>query len=235
MFPIYAKSPCALHTKLRDIDVRVPREGRTTAHSETWVSCHFLVAVSETNLLGYPLSITSGDRPDLVLSSPSERTGIEITRAAPLNQARVDVYAERNNIPCVLGYHYEPGEEKFPQQKIKAIAEGRIHSPPWMGDQIERNWVKAILYHTRRKADKFTQPGFAKYDRNWLLVYDNWSPSAYLDTYADATKDLGGKLFNCDWSNPFGRVFILRSHHVWKFSCGADTVKHAISDLWHAS
>lgn len=235
MFPIHAKSPCALRTNLRDIDVRVPQEGRTTAPSEIWVSCHFLVAVSETDLLGYPLSIMTGDRPDLVLSSPSEHTGIEITRAVSENQVQVDKYAERNNIPCVLGYHYEPGEEKFSQQKIKAIAEGQIQSLPWMGDQIEREWVDAMLYFTKKKAENFAHPDFKKYDRNWLLIYDNWSPYADLDAYPDATTDLGGQLFNCDSKNPFDRVFILRSRHVWDFSCGENVVKHAIPDLWHAS
>ena len=233
MFPIHAKSPCALHTKLRDIDVRVPQEGRTTAPSEIWVSCHFLAAISKTDLLGYPLCITSRDRPDLVLSSPSEHTGIEITRAVSKNQVQVDKYAERNNIPCVLGYHYEPGEEKFSQQKIKAIAEGQIQSLPWIGDQIEREWVDAMLYFTKKKVKKSL--GYQKYDRNWLLIYDNWSPSADLDAYPDATTDLGEQLFNCDWKNPFDRVFILRSRHVWEFSCGEDAVKHATLDLWQVS
>ena len=238
MFPIHAKSPCALRTYLRDIDVSVPprTEGRTTTDCETWVSCHFLAAISKTDLLGYPLCITSRDKPDLVLSSPSGRTGIEITEAVPENQAQVDAYLKRNDIEDFIYVPlYPAGDENFSKQRIEKIAKNQDPSQryPFMGDQIERNWVEVMLSITSKKVKK--SPGYEKYDRNWLLIYDNWSPYADLDAYPDATTNLSGQLFNCDWKNPFDRVFILRSRHVWDFSCGENVVKHAIPDLWHAS
>ena len=238
MLSIHAKSPCALHTKLRDIDVSVPprTEGRTTAHRETWVSCHFLAAIYETDLLGYPLCITSRDKPDLALSSPSECTGIEITEAVSPNAVRVDKCLEQNdNEDFIFVPLYPAGEEKFSQQRIENIAKNQDPSQryPFMGDQIERNWVEVMLSITRKKVKK--SPGYEKYDRNWLLIYDNWSPQADLDSDPDAITCLSEQLFNCDWKNPFDRVFILRSRHVWEFSCGEDAVKHATLDLWQVS
>ncbi len=250
MQPIHAESPCELRTKLRDIDPQVPlrTEGRRTGDCETWVSCHFLAAISKTDLLGYPLCITSRDRPDLILSSPSERTGIELTEAVSSNQARVDAYSEHNDIeelidvplypvPLYPAPLYPAGEEKFSQKRIENIAKNQDPRQcyPLMGNKIERNWVKVMLYFVRKKVEKFTKPGFEKYDRNWLLIYDNWTPLADLASYPDAITDLGGQLFNCDWKNPFDRVFILRSRHVLEFSCGEDTVKHDTLDLWQAS
>lgn len=127
---------------------------------------------------------------------------------------------------CVPSYHYEPGEEKFPKQKIKSIAEGKYPELPFMGDQIERDWVKAMLPLIKKKSEKFA--GHTKYDRNWLLIYDNLSPHADLDSYPDTTGNLGWQLFNQDWQNPFDRVFVLKSDHVWEFSRGADAMKHVI-------
>ncbi len=245
MLSIHAKAPCELRAKLRDINPQVPRrtEGRRTEDCETWVSCHFLTAISKTDLLGYPLCIMSRDKPDLTLSSPSERTGIELTEAVSSNQARVDAYSEHNDIeelihvPLYPAPLYPAGEEKFSQQRIENIA--RNQDPrqlyPLMGDRIERNWVKVMLYFARKKVEKFTKPGFEKYDRNWLLIYDNWTPLADLDYYPDAITALDEQLFNCDWKNPFDRVFILRSRHVLEFPCGDGAVKHAALDLWQTS
>ena len=100
-----------------------------------------------------------------------------------------------------------------------------------MGDSIECNWTGAMVYFTRRKAEKSTRPGFAKHQRNWLLIYDDWSPAPALDDH-DIMKLLEGRLFSQDWKNPFDRVFILRPPNVWEFSSRTDAVKHAIPDSW---
>ena len=228
MRPFHASSPRDLLYELRANDVRVPlrTQGRTTAHCETWVSCRFLAAISETGLLDYPLAVTPGDRPDLVLSSPSGPIGIEITEAVSSDKARVDALSERKGIEDFRYVpRYRAGEEKRSVLEIEDIARGRVPTYPHMGDSIERDWVEAMLYFARRKADKFTLPGFSKHDRNWLLVYDNWSPIAGLDDHA-ATTALDQQLFNRNWPNPHDRIFILRTRDVvWEFSRGAEAVQ----------
>ena len=74
-------------------------------------------------------------------------------------------------------------------------------APPHMGDSIECNWTEAMVYRIRDKAEKFAHPGFAKHQRNWLLIYDDWSPAPALDD-RELMKRIEGKFFSHDWINP---------------------------------
>ena len=103
-----------------------------------------------------------------------------------------------------------------------------------MGDSIECNWTDAMVYRTRDKAEKFAHPGFAKHQRNWLLIYDDWSPAPALDD-RDLMKRIEGKFFSHDWINPFDREFIFRLPNIWEFSGRTDSVKHVLPNSWHAS
>lgn len=95
-----AASSDELCHRLRANDVPIPwrTRGRTTAHTETWVTCRFLAALAGADLLCFPLNVKPGDRPDLVLTMPSARTGVEITEAVPEDKARVDAYSEHEGI-----------------------------------------------------------------------------------------------------------------------------------------
>ena len=97
MDPLDAASPSDLHRKLHASDIRVPRrtKGRTTRHTETWVACRFLATIAGTDLVHFPLRVEPGNRPDLVLCSPTGRIGIELTEAISTDQARVDATVER--------------------------------------------------------------------------------------------------------------------------------------------
>ena len=235
MNPFDAASPDELCEKLRQRDVRVPgrTRGRTTGHSEIWVTCRFLATIAASDLLRYPMRVEPGDRPDLVLSLPSGRMGIEISEAISEDQARVDALSELEDatefrpVPC-----YRPGEPRRSLDEIKALALGRKRVLPRMGDSVERDWVDAMLHVAERKAGRFTRPGFATHDENWLLLYDNWEPEVDEPV---ATPRLHRQLFTRDWTNPFDKVFILRPRNLWQFSKGADFVKHVIPHAWQAS
>lgn len=233
-----ADSPTELRDKLRANDVSVPPRGagQPTEACEIWVTCRFLAALSETNLLDYPLHVEHGDRPDIVLSLPSGRTGVEITEAVPKTEADVDALSQREGI--ILDFRYVPpyraGESRHSADQKRDIAAGRHPKLPHMGHSIECNWAEAMVYFTRVKARKFTRPGFTKHQRNWLVIYDDWSPAPWLDDH-DLVKRLEGKLFGQDWKNPFDKVFFLRPPDVWEFSGRTDAVKHVIPDSWHAS
>ena len=177
------------------------------------------------------VQLAGGDRPDIVLSSPSGRTGIEITEAVSETEAGVDALSQHEGI--IMDFRYVPpyraGEPRRSADQKRDIATGRHPKLPHMGDSIECNWAEAMVYFTRRKAKKLTHPGFAKHRRNWLLIHDDWSPAPALDDH-DLMKRLEGKLFSHDWKNPFDRVFILRLPNVWEFSSRTDAVKHVIPD-----
>ena len=79
-----------------------PRRERKPNHTEDltekWVACHFLMGITRSDLLEYPLCVEPGDRPDLVLSSRSGKIGIEITEAVSQVGLRVDAHAEDEGI-----------------------------------------------------------------------------------------------------------------------------------------
>ena len=233
MGPFDAGSPAELCDKLRANDVRVPPRARdpATPAREIRVTCRFLAALSETDRLDYPLHVEHGDRPDLVLSLPSGRIGVEITEVVSETEARVAALSRREGIDPDFRYvpPCRPGEPRRSTDQIRDIARGRGPQRPHMGDSIECNWTEVMVYRTRDKAEKFAHPDFAKHERNWLLIHDDWNPVSGLDEH-DVTKRLEETLFSHDWNNPFGRVFILRPQSVWEFSRGSDAVRHAIPD-----
>ena len=229
-----ATSPTELCDKLRANDVRVPgrTQGRTTRHTETWVTCRFLATVVHANLLRFPLRVEPGDRPDVVLTMPSGPTGIEITEAVPRDEARVDSYSEHKEI---ADFHFIPryrvGDPGRSQAEIEKIARGETRILPRMGDSIEHDWVEAMLHFIRRKAASFTKPGFARHPNNWLLIHDNWSPVSALDERV-ATERLDQHIFGHDTKNPFCNVFVQRPRNILDFRTGSVAVKHSIPDAW---
>lgn len=225
------------------------RKERTTEYVEDWVIHHFLVAVAESGLFEYPLCIEPGDRPDFVLSSRFGRTGIEITEAVPEDWVRVEAFLENKEITKVTETEPEDGvevdewsdfvhgarfvppfrivDEKRHSEEIENMVrnQSRAQNLPHMGDSIERNWIEAMMCIAKRKALKLASPGFANHPRNWLLIYDNWTPGVH--GCHDVANPLARQLFNCEWRNPFEKIFILRGsgETVWEFSHNAEVMK----------
>ena len=225
-------SPSELRDSLRSSDVRVPcrTQGRTSALTETWVACRFLATAGGADLLGFPLRVEPGDRPDLVVTMPSGRIGIEITEAVPEDKARVDAFSEHKGIDDFRFIpRYRVNDPRRSRAEIEMIARGEARIMPHMGDSIERDWVDALLHFIARKAKSFMKPGFAKHRSNWLLVHDNWSPAP---DERVATKRLDRCIFSCGRRNPFCKVFVLRPRNLLEFAPRAAVVKHPIPEDW---
>lgn len=216
-----------------------PRKDRKKDHkyTEIWAIRCFLEVVAQSGLLDYPLCVEHRERPDIVLSSRIGKTGIEITEAVPEAEARADALLEHreSSTKTVLedmpGMRFVPANrygEKRTRKEIEDIARNRDPTQlrPSMGDSWERNWVEAMVCITKHKAGKFATPGFVSYDRNWLLIYDNWSPAPTGGCQMVA-KLLAQQLFNCEWRNPFEKIFILKGdgQTVWEFSRDAEVMK----------
>lgn len=165
---------------------------------------------------------------------PSGSTGVEIVEAVPQAQAAADAYSEHKSISkFTVIAHCKPEEPRRSLDEIKAIANGTSQDQilPRMGDSIEHAWIEAMLYFSQLKAGKFQKPGFKKFDRDWLLVYDDWGPVSLLDEHM-ATESLGKQLYNQNWVNPFERIFVLRPETVWEFTNQAKPVMYPVLDLW---
>ena len=230
-----AASAVELCDQLRANDVRVPprTEGRTTSHVETRTTCRFLATICRANFLEFPLRVESGDRPDLVLTMPLGKTGIEISEAVPTDKARVDAYARHKGID---GFRFIPRyritDAPRSRAEIEKIAKGQSRSQnlPLMGDSIEYDRVDAIHHLVSRKSEKFTKPGFATYPNNWLLIYDNWG---VLDEARVPMQRLAQKISEHAPRVPFDKVFVLRPLNIWEFRVNsAVVVKHAIPESW---
>lgn len=237
MRPFEVASSSALAATLRANDVRVPPPGHGCGRdrkqrSERWITCRFLDAVSGAGLLEFPLRVETGERPDLVLTTPSGRMGIEITVAIPRDRARVDACSEDKEID---GFHYIPRyrvtDAPRSQSEIGKIARGQIRPLPHMGNSIERNWVEAVFDRVERKIESFGKQGFGKYPDNWLLIYDNWSPAPRLNGHV-AVECLGRRIFDLSERNPFCRVFLQEERHIWEFAQDTGVLKHPIPDDW---
>ena len=227
-----AISPVELDRKLHANDVRVPgrTQGRTTAHTETWVACRFLATIAGTGLLHFPVRVEHGDRPDLVLSAPAGTTGIEIIEAISTDQAKVDAMVEREGesdfrpVP-----RYRISDPTRPQSEIRALARGERQVLPRMGDSVERDWVEAMLHFVARKTVTFFKPGFTHHPANWLLIYDNWQPVAALNEQL-AVARLDKKVSGNGWRYPFCKVFIQRPRMIWQFCDSSPPVGHLIPE-----
>ena len=232
-----ATSLSELRDNLRANDVRVPvrTKRRTCAlnEREVWVACRFLATAGDKRLLEFPLRVEPRDRPDLVVTMPPGRIGVEITEAVPNDARRVVDYSEDmglDNWRIVPPYCVDDPPRS--RADIENIAKGEGPSLPRMGDSIECNWDEAILRRIAKKLEDFTKPGFAKHPRNWLLVHDNWSPAIEDEQMAMARLDQ--HIFHRGPKNPFSNVFVLLSGNLLEFSRRAVAVKHPIPDEWLA-
>ena len=206
-----------------------PGERRTKEQSESWVIWHFLRAVAESGRIEYPLCVEHKDRPDLVLSCGTGKTGIEITNAVPEDWKRAEAEKERITNPASVVFvpSFRIGDKKRSKDEIRKMARNQAQTQlrPHMGNSIERNWVEAMVYITKHKARKFAAPGFEKHGKNWLLIHDNWSPGIHW--CHEVAKPLARQLFSCELRNPFEKIFILQGdgQTVWEFSRDAGIMK----------
>lgn len=214
------------------IDIAVPlrTEGRTTEQCERWSICRFLSTYAETDLLQYPLQVEKHERPDLLLSLPSSRIGIEITEAVPEDWAWADARREKLDLETIVSLQrFRPAEPRRSKQEIDNIARGSSRGDGWAGDAPEKEWADAMLHVAARKSDKCQSPGFEQFEMNWLLIYDNWPLPALKAEKAVAF--LAQRLANLDMPLPFESIFIEREHFIWQFRTSG-CVPQPIRDLW---
>lgn len=161
---------------------------------------------------------------------PSICVGIEITEAVPENWAWVTAIEFQNNYSNQLYMQrFQPGETKLPSDEVERIARGDSRGSIWDGDSVEREWAEAMVYFSQEKAKKYANPDFEKFQRNWLVIYDNWPlPALEEDKAAILFHQLLGNLKE---PLPFDRVFVECSKTFLEFTL-ASYASHVINDLW---
>ena len=214
--------------KLASHNVSVPPRGsgQTKDHREFWVASRFLCTIASSTYFSYPLRVEFSDKPDLILKferGEPKSIGIEITEAISQNAAKLQAELERDgraDIYHVPEHKYSDSRQDLETQR--KIVRGKVPSPPIMGNAVERNWCVAIREFVCKKTEKFMHPDFRRYPENWLLIYDNWSPSPPYSEVQRIINQLSQNLFASDWKQPFDRVFILNSEIMWE--CREDVI-----------
>jgi hypothetical protein len=229
---ITADSAAALLNQLSKLDIRVPprTEGRTREHTERYAAAHLLSALAACDLLSYPLTVMHRDRPDFALSMKGEVVGIEHTEAVPENDAHRSALRERGYGPLVyFVFRSSPTEPRKTAKQLIADIERNHGGSGWAGDSVEREWAAAMIHFVNRKTKAMLSPGFDRYPRHWLLVYDNW-PAPALDR-GDASQKLHAL---CEAGGVFTsleNVFVMSG--VQFCSLGRDGVGfHPVNDVW---
>lgn len=232
---VIAHSPTDLLQQLRTIDISIPlrTEGRTTKQCERWSICRLLATYAETELMDYPLRVKHQDRPDIVLSTPTFRIGIEVTEAVPENWARADALAQHKGYDNLRHMErFRPGEPRRSRDEIYRLALGQSRGSIWIGDSVEREWAEVMIYFSLKKTQDYENPGFRKFQKNWLVIYDNWPlPAVEEDKAASLFHQ---RLLNLSELLPFKKIFVECPKTFWEFKLNSYSCR-AINDLWKES
>ena len=208
--------------------------GQTKDHREIWVASRFLCTIASSAYFTYPLRVEFSDRPDLILEferGEPKSIGVEITEAISQNAAKLQAelavkpQAELEQDDRVEIYHVPEHKYSDSRQDLETqrkIFQGKVPSPPIMGNAVERNWYVAIREFVCKKIEKIMHPDFRRFPENWLLIYDNWSPSPPYSEVQCMINQLSQNLFASDRKQPFDRVLILDSEIMWE--CREDVI-----------
>ncbi|MGH8080185.1 MAG: hypothetical protein ACREP7_06385 [Lysobacter sp.] len=165
---------------VREIDIEVPLRsgGRTKDHTERYCVARLLLTMP-VRLLGFPMILRHLDRPDFVLVTQNGEIGIEHTEVISPNVAHAAFLREKGfgpdvypRSPAFAGEPIKTADELIQEIEDDSMGDG------WSGDSVEREWVAAMVHCINRKISKTRLNGFSRYERNWLLLYDNWGGAA---------------------------------------------------------
>ena len=165
-----------------------------------------------------------------MLVTDSVKIGIEHTEAVPQNEAHKTVLRENEGGSEVYFIsHHKPGETKKTAKHLKKEIEENRAGSGWAGDSVEREWSEAMFHFINTKIDTLMKEGFERFDKDWLLIYDNWSLPA-LD-HENAVPFLLKLSTDNGCFEKFDHIYIITGDLLCEFSSTGVTL-HEINDLW---
>ena len=222
-----AASAEELKVALAAIDIHVPirTKGRKKEHSERYSIAHLLASLPSEDIF-YPVNLTHQDRPDFFLQMANLDVGIEHVEAVPENHVWASIYRQKGVGPQVhLLEKHQPGELSRSNNTILNDIIRDKASSPWVGNEVEVDWAKVMLHFIDAKVKIINKSGFAKFEENWLLIYNNWPlPSVH---HEEACSLLTNSFPNKILPSEFNRVFILDSKVLCEF--GKRTRLHPVN------
>ena len=165
--------------QLSKINLSAPLRGqaRSKDHKETWSICRFLASYGDSTFIKYPLKVEHKERPDIRLFMPSISVGVEITDAIDQQRAHHDAIVNRHGSTGLTDASlFKYGHPEYSKEEIRRMAiqpATKLNGPGWEGDEPEQAWAKAIMDRIKAKVQSVSKAGFQKFDKNWLIIYDN--------------------------------------------------------------
>lgn len=158
--------------KLSNIDCSVPARtcGRKASHRERYCLKIYLVQLSQSGILKFPLRVDKAEAPDFFLSSNDKTTTLEVTETSTENYQRAMTELAKSPEGTIL----EKGTNKLIKLGGCLIGRG------WKGNSVETGWVDIILNSIINKTTSLNKPHFKFADRDELLIYDNSPVSVML-------------------------------------------------------
>ena len=232
---IKANSKSEILSILSSEDITVPprHKGRTTDHTEKYCLFKMLSTLAEHKLLKYPIEIVKQERPDFVFKINDQSIGIEQTEVVPENLAKQDFLRYKmgkNEVHFISKHH--PKEAKKTTKQLKHEINNNVPSGGWAGDSVEVNWSEAMEHFIEQKEINALKPGYASFDENSLLMYDNW-PTAALDIDIGASY-LAKRLNEHNYKYTFDTIYILSHGYLLVFK-GGSFQKYKVNELWQSS
>jgi hypothetical protein len=172
------KSEFNWQIKLIDVFVPLRNQGRKSEHTERYSIVSFLKNFINEDLFNFPFTLTHRDKPDFSIESYNEKIGIEFTESVPEQLARASSLLEKHFSgyaklePEFFGWD-APDRTNDEILEILSKSQKQLIGQGFNGNSVEEKWIEGIVGCLINKTTKLTRPDFEKFDKNWLLIYDN--------------------------------------------------------------
>lgn len=198
----------ALQTALRGLDIQIPDNPRdyTNRLLETYTLAKVLRAIP-AELGWFPMKVIHRDRPDVLIEAGHCRIGVEHTEGTTPNLSKSRAL-RADGFGADIHFVEQASIHDPVKSRAALLAEIEADDPGdgWVGDSVERNWAEAMAVFIARKTASALKPGYERYDRNWLMIYDNFTSPGL--KHRSAVPYLRTHLGNAPPWPAFDRVFI---------------------------
>lgn len=162
------------YLKQQDISVPARTEGRTSQDCERWAVFRLLATWATGDYFSYPLRLVHEDKPDFRVYYSERELGIEFSEATSQEMAETAALAAREGKDSLLFMdQFKRGTKKRTASERRKIIQDKKFGAGWADDEPEREWKLCMMDRVLAKTEDFNKPDFEKFDKNWLLIYDN--------------------------------------------------------------
>jgi len=176
----YFESRSDFDQQIKQIDISVPlrSRGRKFEHTERYSIASFLQNFTNDGLFNFPFKVIHRDKPDFFIEFSNKSIGIEFTESIPEQLARASSLLEKHFEgyaklePEFFGWD-APERSNDEILEILSKSQKQLIGQGFCGKSIEEKWIGGITGCIINKTKKLNNFNFEKFDKNWLLIYDN--------------------------------------------------------------